>query len=168
MLAAAYSSDRKKERTFHAIAGASVCLVGYIVLSVFIERAVLYTGVCIAVAGLFVLFPILNAWLTGNIALNMKKSIVTAMAVSANNSVGLLGSNIYRQSDAPRYLRGHRVNLMCISLFIVLALLQRSLLRKANDAKKLEKSKLTIEELSGFAAKDARIGDESLDFMCRV
>ncbi|GAA5795862.1 hypothetical protein HPULCUR_001224 [Helicostylum pulchrum] len=168
MIAVAYSSDRKKERTFHAIAGASVCLVGYIILNVFVERAVLYTGVCIAVAGIFVINPIVNAWLTGNIAPDMKKSVATAMAVSANNSAGLLGSNIYRHSDAPRYLRGHRINLVFISLFIVLALLQRFLLRKANNAKKLEKSKLTIEELSAFAANDARIGDESLDFMYRV
>jgi hypothetical protein len=46
-----------------------------------------------------------NAWLTGNIAPDMKKSVATAMAVSANNSAGLLGSNIYRHSDAPRYCR---------------------------------------------------------------
>lgn len=105
MIAVAYSSDRKKERTFHAIAGASVCLVGYIILNVFVERAVLYTGVCIAVAGIFVINPIVNAWLTGNIAPDMKKSVATAMAVSANNSAGLLGSNIYRHSDAPRYCK---------------------------------------------------------------
>jgi predicted MFS family arabinose efflux permease len=103
MIAGAYSSDRRKDRAYHAIAGAVICMVGYIILTACIERPVLYTGVCIAVAGIFVINPIVNAWLTSNIAPDMKKSVATAMAVSANNSAGLLGSNIYRYSDAPRY-----------------------------------------------------------------
>ncbi|KAI9363113.1 major facilitator superfamily domain-containing protein [Pilaira anomala] len=168
MIAMAYSSDHRKERAFHAIAGASICMIGYIILNLFVKREILYTGVCIAVAGIFVINPIVNAWLTSNIAPDMKKSVATAMAVSANNSAGLLGSNIYRHSDAPLYLRGHRINLVFISLFILLALLQRFLLRRTNDAKSLEKSKLTVEELSNFAANDSRIGDASLDFVYRT
>lgn len=78
-------------------------MIGYIVLTVCTKRPELYTGVCIAVAGIFVINPIVNAWLTSNIAPDMKKGVATAMAVSANNSAGLLGSNIYRHSDAPRY-----------------------------------------------------------------
>lgn len=103
MIAAAYSSDIRKDRAFHAIAGAIVCMIGYIILNICVQRPALYTGVCIAVAGIFVINPIVNAWLTSNIAPDMKKSVATAMAVSANNSAGLLGSNIYRYSDAPRY-----------------------------------------------------------------
>lgn len=103
MIAAAYSSDKRRDRALHAIAGASICMIGYIILTVCTERPVLYAGVCIAVSGIFVINPIVNAWLTGNIAPDMKKSVATAMAVSANNSAGLLGSNIYRHSGAPRY-----------------------------------------------------------------
>jgi predicted MFS family arabinose efflux permease len=105
MIFGAYSSDRRRDRAFHAIGGALICLVGYIILSTSTQRPVLYTGACIAVSGIFVINPIVNAWLTGNIAPDMKKSVATAMAVSANNSAGLLGSNIYRHSDAPRYCR---------------------------------------------------------------
>lgn len=103
MIVGAYLSDRKKDRAYHAIGGAVICMTGYIILTMCIERPVLYTGVCIAVAGIFVINPIVNAWLTSNIAPDMKKSVATAMAVSANNSAGLLGSNIYRHSDAPSY-----------------------------------------------------------------
>lgn len=105
MIAVAYSSDRRKDRAYHAVIGAFICMIGYIILTVFIQRPVLYTGICIAVAGIFVINPIVNAWLTSNIAPDMKKSVATAMAVSANNSAGLLGSNIYRHSDAPRYCK---------------------------------------------------------------
>lgn len=111
MIGAAYSSDRRKDRAFHAIAGAFICMLGYIILNVCVERPALYTGVCIAVAGIFVINPIVNAWLTSNIAPDMKKSVATAMAVSANNSAGLLGSNIYRHSDAPRYCKFGHINI---------------------------------------------------------
>ncbi|KAG1434613.1 hypothetical protein G6F57_021504 [Rhizopus arrhizus] len=103
MIVVAYSSDRHRDRAYHATAGALICLIGYIILVVCIERPTLYAGACIAVAGIFVINPIVNAWLTSNIAPDMKKSVATAMAVSANNSAGLVGSNIYRKSEAPRY-----------------------------------------------------------------
>ncbi|CAO0797286.1 unnamed protein product [Mucor circinelloides] len=168
MVAGAYSSDRRKERAFHAIAGACICMIGYIILTVCTKRPELYAGVCIAVAGIFVINPIVNAWLTSNIAPDMKKGVATAMAVSANNSAGLLGSNIYRHSDAPRYLRGHVTNLAFIIVFICLALTQRSLLQRANQKKHEEKSKLTADELQEMLENDARVGDESLDFTYRL
>lgn len=168
MVAGAYSSDRRKDRAFHAIAGACICMIGYIVLTVCTKRPELYTGVCIAVAGIFVINPIVNAWLTSNIAPDMKKGVATAMAVSANNSAGLLGSNIYRHSDAPRYLRGHVINLVFIVVFICLALTQRYLLQRANKNKYEEKSKLTADELQDMLDNDTRIGDESLDFTYRL
>ncbi|KAF1802631.1 major facilitator superfamily domain-containing protein [Mucor lusitanicus] len=168
MVAGAYSSDRRKDRAFHAIAGACICMIGYIVLTVCTKRPELYTGVCIAVAGIFVINPIVNAWLTSNIAPDMKKGVATAMAVSANNSAGLLGSNIYRHSDAPRYLRGHVTNLVFIVVFICLALTQRYLLQRANKKKYEEKSKLTADELQEMLDNDTRIGDESLDFTYRL
>ncbi|KAL9541301.1 hypothetical protein MBANPS3_009198 [Mucor bainieri] len=168
MVAGAYSSDRRKDRAFHAITGACICMVGYIVLTVCTKRPELYTGVCIAVAGIFVINPIVNAWLTSNIAPDMKKGVATAMAVSANNSAGLLGSNIYRHSDAPRYLRGHITNLVFIVVFICLALTQRYLLQRANKKKYEEKSKLTADELQEMLDNDTRIGDESLDYTYRL
>ncbi|KAI8646788.1 major facilitator superfamily domain-containing protein [Parasitella parasitica] len=168
MIAGAYSSDRRKDRAFHAIAGACICMIGYIVLTVCTTRPALYTGVCIAVAGIFVINPIVNAWLTGNIAPDMKKGVATAMAVSANNSAGLLGSNIYRQSDAPRYLRGHITNLAFIVVFICLTLTQRFLLQRANDKKYEEKAKLTADELQDVLENDSRVGDESLDYVYRL
>lgn len=105
MILFAYSSDKHNDRAYHAVIGAGICLIGYILLISLTTRSLLYFGVCIAVSGIFVINPVVNAWLTGNIAPDMKKNVATAMAVSANNSAGLLGSNIYRHSDAPRYCK---------------------------------------------------------------
>ncbi|KAI9303355.1 hypothetical protein BJ944DRAFT_241530 [Cunninghamella echinulata] len=139
MVLFAYSSDRRNDRAFHAAIGASICLLGYILLVTLTTRSLLYFGVCIAVSGIFVINPIVNAWLTSNIAPDMKKNIATAMAVSANNSAGLLGSNIYRHSDAPRYLFGHTINLIFLCAFIALAMIQRYLLLRINKKRILKK-----------------------------
>ncbi|KAI9254053.1 major facilitator superfamily domain-containing protein [Sporodiniella umbellata] len=157
MVAVAYSSDQRKDRAYHAICGALICLAGYVILVSCIQRPELYTGACIAVAGIFMINPIVNAWLTSNIAPDMKKSVATAMAVSANNAAGLVGSNIYRKSDAPRYIRGHSLNLVFISLFVLLALLQRYLLARENQ-KKLKK------QLALEGADEESMGDEALTF----
>lgn len=65
-------------------------------------------------------------------------------------------------------VRGHRINLLFISLFIILAIIQRFLLRRENNLKQQEKSKMTLEELQELNENDTRIGDESLDFVYRL
>lgn len=80
-----------------------MCLIGYIILVSVSGNRARYGAVCLSVAGVFVINPVVNAWLTGNIAPGMKKSVATAMAVMANNAAGLVGSNIYLQTDAPKY-----------------------------------------------------------------
>ncbi|KAF7727247.1 hypothetical protein EC973_007860 [Apophysomyces ossiformis] len=149
MIFLAHSSDRLGDRAYHAIAGASICLIGYVLLISFTSREALFTAVCIAVSGIFVINPVVNAWLTSNISPDMKKSVATAMAVSANNSAGLVGSNIYRASDAPRYIRGHTINIVFISLCIILIGLQRFLLRRQNiirDERRKQSEADTLEE----------------------
>ncbi|KAJ2961667.1 hypothetical protein NQZ79_g3115 [Umbelopsis isabellina] len=135
MIYMAHSSDKKYERAYHAIVGASLCFTGYLLLLLLTDRSSKYVAVCIAVSGIFVINPVVNAWLTSNIAPSMKRSVATAMAVSANNSAGLLGSHIYKPNDSPRYLRGHSVNLCFISLFMILTLVQRYLLKRQNRIK---------------------------------
>ncbi|ORX48491.1 MFS general substrate transporter [Hesseltinella vesiculosa] len=160
MIAFAYSSDRLGDRAFHAVGGAGLCLLGYILLLA--APSIAYGGVCIAVSGIFIINPIVNAWLTNNIAPDMKKSVATAMAVMANNSAGLVGSNIYRASDAPRYRFGHLVNVVFLCMFILLTLAQRYLLSRANRQKKQKQTEMTEDQ------QDELVGDQALDYMYRL
>ncbi|KAI8093206.1 major facilitator superfamily domain-containing protein [Halteromyces radiatus] len=163
MIAFAYSSDRFNDRAYHAVAGALICLVGYILLVTLVTRSYLYAGACIAVSGIFVINPVVNAWLTSNIAPDMKKSVATAMAVSANNAAGLVGSNIYRSSDSPRYVFGHTINLVFLCVFVILAMIQRSLLIRVNKRKlgKVEEQRMVATTLDDLTLD----GDEALDFV---
>ncbi|KAG2181847.1 hypothetical protein INT44_008663 [Umbelopsis vinacea] len=163
MVYMARSSDKHYERSYHAMAGAALVFLGYLLLLILTGRSGLYVAVCIAVSGIFVINPVVNAWLTSNIAPSMKKSVATAMAVSANNSAGLLGSHIYQQDDAPRYMRGHAINLAFISLFMLLNLLQRYLLQRQNRIKaKILVSGELQELLPG--SNNKLIGDRQLHF----
>lgn len=65
-------------------------------------------------------------------------------------------------------VRGHMINLVFISLFIVLTLIQRFLLRRENYLKQQEKSKTTQEELQDILENDSRVGDESVNFVYRL
>lgn len=65
-------------------------------------------------------------------------------------------------------MRGHLTNLIFISIFIILAIVQRFLLSRANERKLEERSKLATEDLQQAEENDARIGDESLDFEYRL
>ncbi|KAG2227553.1 hypothetical protein INT45_002238 [Circinella minor] len=176
MIVVAHSSDRFQERTFHAILGASICIIGYTLPIILTDKKGLYGAVFIAVTGIFVINPIVNAWLTSNIAPEMKRSVAAAMAVSANNSAGLLGANIYRRSDAPRYIRGHSISLGFLCLFIILALIQRFLLQRENRLrdtiyKELQEDGIREEneaQQGGPLAAETRIGDESYDFRYRL
>jgi hypothetical protein len=181
----AYSSDRFHDRAYHAIGGAAVCLLGYILLLSVSGNSARYGAVCLAVAGVFVINPVVNAWLTGNIAPSMKKSVATAMAVMANNSAGLVGSNIYLSTDAPNYskeqlileynqwhavltyiyfailAKGHAINLGFTALFIILVCVLRFLLWREN---KTRQQKLEEIEAGKVAEAQGRIGDRRLDF----
>ncbi|KAI8145093.1 major facilitator superfamily domain-containing protein [Fennellomyces sp. T-0311] len=173
MIGVARSSDRFQERTFHAIFGATICVVGYALLTILTDQKGSYASIFVAVTGIFVINPIVNAWLTGNISPEMKRSVAAAMAVSANNSAGLLGSNIYRQSDAPRYcklmlMRGHSISLGFLCAFIVLALTQRTLLKRENRIREEIRKQTEHQHQEEMPEQPVRIGDEALDFQYRL
>ncbi|TPX30966.1 hypothetical protein SmJEL517_g05583 [Synchytrium microbalum] len=162
MVIVAFHSDKYHERTFHALGAVFVCFIGYLILVVVpLTTAspsipVLYLGIFIIVTGIFVINPVVNAWLASNIAPGVKKAVAIAMAVSANNAAGLVGSNLYLAADKPYYIKAHSVNLgMCV-VWMVMALCLRSWLLYMNRSRE--------RVLSTEVGEDTRIGDKKLSF----
>lgn len=77
-------------------------------------------------------------------------------------------SNCFAVNTFLLLVRGHRINLAFISIFILLTLVQRFLLNRANEQKKQEKAKLSEEELQQIAENDSRVGDESIEYEYRL
>jgi hypothetical protein len=61
-----------------------------------------------------------------------------------------------------KIVRGHYINLLFITLFILLTFIQRALLNRQN---KLKREKLLTEQEE---EEDARVGDEALNFEYRL
>ena len=64
-------------------------------------------------------------------------------------------------------VRGHLINLIFISLFIILTIIQRFLLDRENR-KRQELQKLGTEEGQQSLEQDTRIGDEALDYTYKL
>jgi hypothetical protein len=92
----------------------------------------------------------------------MHPDIVSVIKCEKNNN------NMFTMLIIYIIVRGHLINLIFISVFIILAIVQRFLLTRANNAKIEEKSKLTAEELQLLEENEDRIGDESLDYEYRL
>ncbi|KAL1882090.1 hypothetical protein VTK73DRAFT_2499 [Phialemonium thermophilum] len=121
--------------------------------------AVCYFAVCLACAGMYPIFPGVNAWNVVNTAGPVKRAISIAYLVCAGNLGGLVGSYIYIDKEAPKYPTGYGNSLAFGAAGIVAALILEYGLWRINkrDAQYTEeeiRAKYSPEELE-------RMGDES-------
>lgn len=95
-------------------------------------------------------------WISTNIAPDYKRSIALPLFISIANLSGIVASQIYPASGAPRYVSGNSVSLAmsCMALIFVCAVY--FLLRSRNN----KKAKLIAEG----ATDNGMPGDRALDF----
>ncbi|KAH8893169.1 MFS general substrate transporter [Thozetella sp. PMI_491] len=112
-----FSTVKTNLRGFHAAAANVVSLVGYILLATIetSNTSVLYFAIFLCTIGAYPSTPIGSAWLISNIPNLNARVLTTGLYISFGNCAGLLSSNIYIASEAPRYITDLRVNLtMCV------------------------------------------------------
>jgi hypothetical protein len=99
----ALSSDHKKERGYHIIAGITISLIGLIITVTVQSHSAKYAGLCILLFGSYISAPLTVAWLSGNNPEPGKRSLILGVNGFGNLS-GVIGSQLYRKHYAPRYL----------------------------------------------------------------
>jgi hypothetical protein len=62
----ALSSDHRKERGYHIIAGIAISLIGLVITVTVHSHGAKYAGLCILLFGSYVSAPLTVAWLSGN------------------------------------------------------------------------------------------------------
>jgi MFS family permease len=84
----------------------------------------LYFAVVLAQIGTYPLLPCISAWTGNNLAPSWKRSIGLAWTLAAGNFGSLIGTNIFLDSEAPRYQTGYGVALgfICLGLLTSLGL----------------------------------------------
>lgn len=112
-LAAAYMADRLKHRYAFAMGGLAVASVGYSILlgQQHLSLGVKYFALFLVSSGGFVTQPITIGWLANNVSGHYKRSISAAIQLGFGNIGGIVASNIFLVSEAPRYPTGYGVSL---------------------------------------------------------
>ncbi|CDH55530.1 mfs general substrate transporter [Lichtheimia corymbifera JMRC:FSU:9682] len=107
----AYTSDKFLERGFHLTAISLVGMIGYILLATLGEDVPVvghYIAAIIVGCGIFPL-SINTAWMNNNQGGRTKRAVVIAVFTMMANLGGVIGGQLYRADDAPRYIRGHTI-----------------------------------------------------------
>ncbi|KAL8399501.1 hypothetical protein RB594_000038 [Gaeumannomyces avenae] len=114
--------------------------------------ALCYFAVTLANAGMYPIFPGVNAWNVANQAGPAKRAVSIGLLVCTGNIGGVVGSYIYKDDEAPRYVTGFGTSLAFVASGIVAVVLLEFLLWRSNkrNAALTEdevRSKYTEEEL---------------------
>ncbi|KAJ0417559.1 major facilitator superfamily domain-containing protein, partial [Aspergillus carlsbadensis] len=96
-----------------------------------------YFGVCLACAGMYPILPGVNAWNVANTPNPVKRAIGIGYLICMGNVGGLIGSFIYKESEAPRYVTGYGNSFAFASAGIVGCLVLEFALFKLNKRKAL-------------------------------
>ncbi|MCJ1381622.1 hypothetical protein MMC17_004733 [Xylographa soralifera] len=100
-------SERYRLRAPFIMASACVAIVGYIILLSAPSAGVSYFGTILAASGIYPATAIVLSWPANNVSGQTKRATSNAMQISIGNLGAVLGTQLYRSNDGPRYFVGH-------------------------------------------------------------
>ena len=120
-LAVAIASERFKLRAPFIMGSASLAIIGYIILLSSTKPSVSYVGTIFAAAGIYPATAIVLSWPANNVSGQTKRATANAMQISIGNLGAILGTQLYRSTDGPRYFVGHGFALgyLCANVIVV-------------------------------------------------
>ncbi|KAK2811947.1 hypothetical protein FQN50_001654 [Emmonsiellopsis sp. PD_5] len=151
-------SDRYKQRMLSVILPNILAAIGFIIIMVTVRYphlpGVTLFGVFLVTGGLYPISPAVTAWVALNIAGTMKRAVAIGAMISFSQLGGIVGSNIYLESEAPIYNIGFGISLGMLTVFgIIWPVIYYFILKRINAKRAaipLEEiyAKYTEEELS--------------------
>ncbi|KAL8677367.1 MAG: hypothetical protein Q9186_006202 [Xanthomendoza sp. 1 TL-2023] len=118
-LIVAVASEKTKIRAPFIMATSSLAVVGYIVLLTNTKPSVAYGGTILAAAGIYPSVAIVLSWPANNVSGQTKRATANALQISIGNLGAVLGTQLYRSHDGPRFFRGHAFALTYLVLNII-------------------------------------------------
>lgn len=93
--------------------GISVASIGYILLLCqnYVSVGVRYFALFLVVSGGYTTQPVTLAWLANNVSGHYKRAVSAAAQVGFGNLGGIVASNVFFDSEAPKYWTGYGVSL---------------------------------------------------------
>lgn len=117
----AVASEKFKIRAPFIMGGSSLAAVGYIILLSSTKPGVGYFGTILAAAGIYPATAIVLSWPANNVSGQTKRATANAMQISIGNLGAVLGTQLYRSTDGPRFFLGHGFALgyLCSNVLVV-------------------------------------------------
>jgi hypothetical protein len=131
----AFSSDHRKQRGYHILTGLAISVIGLIITVTASAHGAKYAGLCILLFGSYVSAPLTAVWLSGNTPEPGKRSLVLGIN-GFGNLAGIIGSELFRKTYAPKYLLPFYVTLGLLVLSIAGYLSYIILLKAVNSRRR--------------------------------
>ena len=100
-------SEKYKIRAPFIMATSSLAIIGYIILLSDTKPGVAYFGTILAAAGIYPSVAIVLSWPANNVSGQTKRATTNALQISIGNCGAVLGTQLYRTNDSPRFFLGH-------------------------------------------------------------
>ncbi|KAK3328685.1 major facilitator superfamily domain-containing protein [Cercophora scortea] len=130
-------SERLHKRAVFIILSAAFAMIGYIILltnSDPLHRpGVSYAGTFFAAGGIYPATALALSWPAINVSGQTKRAVANAMQISIGNLGAVLGTQLYRQFDGPRFFVGHGFALGYLAGNIVVSGVLYFVLKRENE-----------------------------------
>lgn len=119
----AWTSDRLQHRYGFVILGATINIIGYIILlaQATVSVKVRYFALYLVECGIWIGAPVEVVWLTNNLGGHYKRAVGCAIQIGMGNLSGFIASNIFITTQAPGYPVGYGVAVAMTVLAFVAA-----------------------------------------------
>ncbi|KAI1036099.1 hypothetical protein LB504_011528 [Fusarium proliferatum] len=138
-LGVAIASEKLAKRAVFIAGSAGVAAIGYIILlantNPTAKPGVSYVGTFFAAAGIYPATALVLSWPAINVSGQTKRAIANAMQISIGNLGAVMGTQLYRSGDGPRFVVGHSMALGYLVANIVVVTILGWRLKKQNDAR---------------------------------
>lgn len=91
-----------------------------------------YLGTFFAAGGIYPATALVLSWPAINISGQTKRAVGNAMQITIGNCGAVLGTQLYRTGDQPRYIVGHSMALGYLVANVVLCIVLRTVLSREN------------------------------------
>ncbi|KAF5373816.1 hypothetical protein D9758_000970 [Tetrapyrgos nigripes] len=143
-------SDRMKHRAGFIAFQAMITIAGLACMAYAKQNGVRYFGIFLAYMGASGVIPGSLAYAANNVVSHSKRSVSTALIVIWGGIGGILGTTVFRQQDAPRYINGIWATIGAQLLVLVLLMCTTITLRMRNKRSREGKMKEPLEGQPGF------------------
>ncbi|KAK0385487.1 hypothetical protein NLU13_6667 [Sarocladium strictum] len=158
-LSIAVISERQGQRAIFIGGSALFAAIGYIILLTnkdpIAKPGVSYVGTFFAAGGIYPATALVLSWPAINVSGQTKRAVGNAMQITIGNLGAVLGTQLYRSNDGPRFVVGHSFALGYLVANALLCAVLRWVLKRENQ----RKAAITTEEVHSIGSIDSWPGD---------